>query len=57
MATGLGTFADAVGFGLLNDVLASFGDQNAYGRPNQYEVQIHIYYLEVVVHMLMFEFV
>ena len=41
MATGLGTFTDALGFGLLNDVLASFGDQNAYGRQNQYEVQIH----------------
>ena len=41
MATGLGTFADAVGFGLLNDILASFSDQNAYGRPNLYEVQIH----------------
>ena len=41
METGLGTFADAVGFGLLNDILASFSDQNAYGRPNLYEVQIH----------------
>ena len=41
MATGLGTFADALGFGLLNDILASFSDQNAYGRPNLYEVQIH----------------
>ena len=41
MATALGTFADALGFGLLNDVLASFNAQNAYGRPNLYEVQIH----------------
>ena len=41
MATGFGTFTDALGFGLLNDILASFSDQNAYGRPNQYEVQIH----------------
>ena len=41
MATALGSFADALGFGLLNDVLASFNAQNAYGRPNLYEVQIH----------------
>ena len=41
MATALGTFADALGFGLLNDVLASFNAQTAYGRPNLYEVQIH----------------
>ena len=51
MATGLGKFADvplggssavdALAFGLLNDILASFHDKNAYGRPNQYEVQIH----------------
>jgi len=41
MATGFGTFTDALGFGLLNDVLASFSDQNAYGRPNLFEVQIH----------------
>tara|TARA_Y100001938_G_scaffold135000_1_gene196114 strand:+ start:203 stop:895 length:693 start_codon:yes stop_codon:yes gene_type:complete len=41
MTTGFGTFTDALGFGLLNDVLASFSDQNAYGRPNLFEVQIH----------------
>ena len=41
MATGLGKFADALGFALLNDILSSFRDGNAYGRPNLYEVQIH----------------
>jgi hypothetical protein len=41
MTTAFSTFADSLSFGLLNDVLASFNDQNAYGRPNLYEVQIH----------------
>ena len=41
MATGLGKFADALGFALLNDILSSFRGGNAYGRPNLYEVQIH----------------
>ena len=40
MATGIGSFTDALSFGALNDVLSLFHDQNAYGRPNQYEVQI-----------------
>ncbi len=40
MTTAFSTFADSLSFGLLNDVLASFKDQNAYGRPNLYEVQI-----------------
>ena len=40
MTTAFSTFADSLSFGLLNDVLASFNDQNSYGRPNQYEVQI-----------------
>ena len=40
MATGIGSFTDALAFGALNDVLSLFHDQNAYGRPNQYEVQI-----------------
>ena len=41
MTTGFGTFKDALGFGVLNDFLASLSDQNAYGRPNLFEVQIH----------------
>ena len=41
MATGIGSFTDALAFGALNDVLSLFHDENAYGRPNQYEVQIH----------------
>ena len=40
MATGIGSFTDALAFGALNDVLSLFHDENAYGRPNQYEVQI-----------------
>ena len=40
MATGIGSFTDAIAFGALNDVLSLFHDENAYGRPNQYEVQI-----------------
>ena len=40
MATGIGSFTDALAFGALNDVLSFFHDENAYGRPNQYEVQI-----------------
>ncbi len=41
MATGLSSFTDALAFGALNDVLSLFRDNNAYGRPNLYEVQIH----------------
>ena len=40
MATGISSFTDALAFGALNDVLSLFHDENAYGRPNQYEVQI-----------------
>ena len=40
MATGIGSFTDALAFGALLDVLSWFHDENAYGRPNQYEVQI-----------------
>ncbi len=40
MATGISSFTDALGFGALNDVLSLFHEDNAYGRPNQYEVQI-----------------
>ena len=40
MATGIGSFTDALAFGALKDVLSLFHDENAYGRPNQYEVQI-----------------
>ena len=40
MATGIGSFTDALAFGALNDVLSLFHDENAYGRPNQYAVHI-----------------
>ena len=40
MATGISAFTDALAFGALNDVLSLFHEENAYGRPNQYEVQI-----------------
>jgi hypothetical protein len=41
MVTAIGSFVDALAFGALNDVLSIFHEENAYGRPNQYEVQIH----------------
>ena len=40
MVTAIGSFVDALAFGALNDVLSIFHEENAYGRPNQYEVQI-----------------
>ena len=40
MVTAIGSFTDALAFGALNDVLSVFHDNNANGRPNQYEVQI-----------------
>ena len=40
MVTSIGSFTDALAFGALNDVLSIFHEDNAYGRPNQYEVQI-----------------
>ena len=40
MVTAIGSFTDALAFGALNDVLSLFHEENAYGRPNQYEVQI-----------------
>ena len=40
MVTAIGSFVDALAFGALNDVLSLFHEENAYGRPNQYEVQI-----------------
>ena len=40
MATGISAFTDALAFGALNDVLSLVHEENAYGRPNQYEVQI-----------------
>ena len=42
MATGLSSFTDALAFGALNDVLSMFHDSNAFGRPNLFEVQIHL---------------
>ena len=40
MVTAIGSFTDALAFGALNDVLSSIHENNANGRPNQYEVQI-----------------
>ena len=40
MVTAIGSFTDALAFGALNDILSLFHEENAYGRPNQYEVQI-----------------
>jgi|TARA_R110000851_G_scaffold101046_1_gene217008 hypothetical protein len=40
MPTALNNFTDALAFGALNDVLSIFRSDNAYGRPNLYEVQI-----------------
>ena len=40
MVTAIGSFVDALAFGALNDVLSSIHENNANGRPNQYEVQI-----------------
>lgn len=40
MPSALSNFTDALAFGALNDVLSIFRSNDAYGRPNLYEVQI-----------------
>ena len=40
MATALSTFREPQAFGSLNNVLAMFHAENAYGRPNLYEILI-----------------
>ncbi len=40
MPSALSSFTDALAFGALNDVLSIFRSNDAYGRPNLYEVQI-----------------
>ena len=41
MVAGLSSFGDALAFGALNDVLSMFHKSHSYGRPNQYEIQLH----------------